>query len=100
MDTVGEGEGGKNEDSSTGTFTSSYVKQIANGKLLGKTGSSTRYSVASSAGGWGRSERETIYVYLCILHIVVWQKPIQYCKAIVLRLKINFLKKFKKSLLN
>ena len=36
LDTAGEGEGGETK-SSFGTFTSSYVKQIANGKLLRKT---------------------------------------------------------------
>ena len=30
------------------------------------------------------------YVYLWLIHIVVWQKPIQHCKAIILQLKINF----------
>jgi len=34
------------------------------------------------------------YVYLWLIHIVVWQKPIQHCKAIILQLKIN-LKNYK-----
>ena len=29
------------------------------------------------------------YVYLWWIHVDVWQKPIQYCKAIILQLKIN-----------
>ena len=29
-----------------------------------------------------------IYVDLQLIHIVVWQKPTQHCKAIILRLKI------------
>ena len=29
------------------------------------------------------------YVYLWLTHIDVWQKPTQYCKAIILQLKIN-----------
>ena len=48
--------------------------------------------------GWGvreRFKREGTYVYLWLIHIVVWQKPTQYCKAIILQLKINF-KKLKK----
>ena len=33
------------------------------------------------------------YVYLWLIHVDVWQKPTQYCKAIILQLKINiFLK--------
>ena len=29
------------------------------------------------------------YVYLCLIHIVVRQRPIQHCKAIILHFKIN-----------
>ena len=42
--------------------------------------------------GWKMGEtfkREGTCVYLWLIHIVVWQKPIQYCKAIILQLK-NF----------
>ena len=46
--------------------------------------------------GWegrGRAKREGTYVYLWLVPINVWQKPTQYCKAIILQLKINtFLK--------
>ena len=42
-------------------------------------------------GGEGvRVEKERIYVYLWLIHAVVWQKSIQHCKAIFLQLKINF----------
>ena len=33
--------------------------------------------------------REEAYVYLWLIHVVVWQKPTQYCKAITFQLKIN-----------
>ena len=39
--------------------------------------------------GWevgGRFKREEIYVYIWLIHIVVWQKSIQYCKKIILQL--------------
>ena len=44
--------------------------------------------------GGGRSfMREGTYVYLRLNHVDVWQKPTQYCKAIILQSKIsNFLK--------
>ena len=42
-------------------------------------------------GGGGRLRMERIYVYLGLIHVVVWQKPTQHCKAIILQL--NFLKK-------
>jgi len=35
----------------------------------------------------GRLKRERIYVYLRLIHIVIWQKPTQHCKAIILQLK-------------
>ena len=41
--------------------------------------------------GWGLGERfrrEGIYVYLWLID-VVWQKPTQYCKAIIFQFKIN-----------
>ena len=37
---------------------------------------------------------EWIYVYLQLTHFVVLQKPTQYCKAILLQLKIFFLKRY------
>ena len=37
-------------------------------------------------------QEEGTYLYLCLIHIVVWQKPRQDCKAIVLQLKINLKK--------
>ena len=40
--------------------------------------------------GMGRTRklrRESICVYLWLIHIVVWQKLTQHCKAIILQLK-------------
>ena len=40
--------------------------------------------------GWGeRFKRDRTYVYLRLTHIVVWQKPTQHCKAVILQLKIK-----------
>ena len=42
--------------------------------------------------GWEvgkRFKREGMYVHLWLIHVDVWQKPTQYCKAIILQLKIN-----------
>ena len=41
-------------------------------------------------GGGGRFKRKGTYVYLQLIHADVWRKPIQYCKAIILQLKIHF----------
>jgi len=37
----------------------------------------------------GRFKREETYAYLWLVHVVVWQKSIQYCKAKILQLKIK-----------
>ena len=37
--------------------------------------------------------REDTYVYLWLINVDVWQKPTQYCKAIILPLKKNYKKK-------
>ena len=45
--------------------------------------------------GWevgGRYKREGTYVCLRLIHAEVWQKPTQYCKAIILQLKIDLKK--------
>ena len=36
--------------------------------------------------GWdmgGSFKSEGAYVYLCLIHVDAWQKPEQYCKAII-----------------
>ena len=50
-------------------------------------------------GSRGRFKRKGTSVYLWLIHADVWQKPTQYCKAIILQLKINKFLKVKKSLL-
>ena len=48
----------------------------------------------------GRFKREWTYLYLGLLHIVVCQKPTHYCKAIILQLKVDKLKKKKMRLVS
>ena len=39
--------------------------------------------------GWdmgGRFKREGTYVYLGLIHVNIWQKPTQYCKAAVFQI--------------
>ena len=72
--------------------------RIASGSLLCNAGSSNLVLCDNLAGWDGmvsgrRSQRLGAYVCLWLVHIDVWQKPTQYCKAIILHLKIN---KFKK----
>ena len=37
----------------------------------------------------GSLKREGTYVYLWLVHVDVWQKGTQYCREIILQLKIN-----------
>ena len=41
----------------------------------------------------GQFKKEGTYVYLWLIHVDVWQKPAQYCKATILQLKINLKKR-------
>ena len=63
-------------------------------KLLYNTGSSARCSVTTYRVGWGDGKREGTYVYSWLIHVVVRQKLIQHCKAII-QLKINFKSHYK-----
>ena len=47
----------------------------------------------------GRFRREGIYVYLWLIHVDIWQKPTQYCKALIFQLKISTLKKRKEKII-
>ena len=61
-----------------------YVKQIARDNLLCKTGSLTQCSVTEHGEGDG-FRKEGTYVYLWLIRVDVWQRPTQYCRAIVLQ---------------
>ena len=39
--------------------------------------------------GGGREVQDGGDIYLWMIHVDVWRKPTQYCKAIILQLKIN-----------
>ena len=55
-----------------------------------RTGALSR--LCNNLEGWevgGRFKREGTYVYLRLIHVAVWQKPMQYCKAMILQLKLN-----------
>ena len=51
--------------------------------------------VGCGGGMGGRFKREGTYVYLWPIHVVVWQKPTQHCKAIIIQLKISLKKNFR-----
>ena len=94
LGTVGDAEGGMDWQSSTETYTLPCVKQIASGNLLNDPGSSNLV-LCDNLEGWdgmesGREvEREGPCVFLWLVHADIGQKSTQYCKAIILHLKIN-----------
>lgn len=49
--------------------------------------------VGCGGGVGGRFQREGIYVYSWLIHVVVRQKPAQCCKAVIIQLKVS-LKEF------
>ena len=53
-----------------------------------------RCSVETLWGGmvWevgGRFKREGTQVYIWLIHVDIWKRPTQYCKLIILQLKID-----------
>jgi len=101
--TWGKGRRGWDVWRVTWKLTLLYVKQTANGNFLYDGGNSNRGSVSTWRGGMGRElggrfKTEGTYVYLCLIHVDVWQRTTKFYKAIILRLKIN--KKFKKTIRN
>ena len=87
MDTVGEGVGGTNGESSIETHTLPYIKQIASGNLLSDTGSSNLV-LCDNLDGWDgvgaekevqekgtKKQRKGSYIYLWLIPVDVCQKP-------------------------
>ena len=90
LNTEGEGKGGINWESSTETYIT--ICKIDRGNLLYDSGSSNPVlfdNLVRWDGVGGRLKKERTYVYLWLIHLDVWQKPTQHCKAIILQLKIN-----------
>ena len=88
-------EGGMYEENEMETYIT-ICKQTANENLLCDSGNSKRGSVTTQRGGMGREvggmfKWEGTRVNLWLIHVDVWQKPTQHCKAIILQLKINTL---------
>ena len=95
MDTVREeeGEGGVYRERNMGTYIT--IHKIDSGQEFAvwlrelKPGLCNTLEGWEEKGGGERFQREGTYVYLWQIHVDVWQKPTQYRKAIILRLKIN-----------
>ena len=91
LDSVGKGEGGMIWESSVETCILSYVKWIASPGSMHETGAWGWYTGMTLEDGMG-GRREWgsgwgTHVRLWLIHVDVWQKPLQYCKVISLQLK-------------
>ena len=97
LDSMGEGEGGMIWENSIETCILSSVKQItspgwmhetsAQGWCTGKTQRDGMGGRWEGGSGWGT------HVNPWLIHVNVWQKPLQYCKVISLQLIKNKEKK-------
>ena len=96
LDSVGEGKGGMFRENSIETSILSRVKEITNAGWMHETiaqgwctGMTQRDRMEREGGsGWGT------HVNPWLIHVNVWQKPLQYGKVISLQLiKINGKKK-------
>ena len=91
MDSVGEGEGGKIWENGIETCKVSHVKQIASLGWMHDPGCSGLVHWDDPKGwdeeGGGSGVQDGTHVYPWLIHVNVWQKPLQYCKVISLQLK-------------
>ena len=91
---MGEGEGGMIWDNSIETCILSSVKQIASPGWMHETSAQGWCTEMTRRDGMGREVgrgfRMGTHVNTWLIHLNVWQKPLQYCKVISLQLiKIN-----------
>ena len=82
-----------NGESSKNAYTLPYIKYIASGNLL--YDSELTLGVCNNLEGWKRVgdwkdvQEGGRLCTPCLLHVDVWQKANQFCKAIILQLKIK-----------
>ena len=88
---MGEGEGGMIRENCLETRILPYVKQIASPGSMHETGVQGWCTGMTQRDGMGRevggSSGWGAHIHLWLIHINVWQKPLQYCKVISLQLK-------------
>ena len=98
LDFVGEGEGGMFRENSIETGILSIMKQITSPGWMHET-SARAWCTGKTQRDWverevGGGSGRGIHVNPWLIHVNVWQNPLQYCKVISLQLiKINNKKK-------
>ena len=90
LDSVGEGEGGMFQENSIETCILSSVKQITSQGWIHETRAGAGALGRPRGMGWGRrwegGSGWGAHVNPWLIHVNVWQKPLQYCKVISLQL--------------
>ena len=85
--TLGEGEGGMFQENNIKTCILSRVKQITSPGWMHETSAwawCTGKTHRDRGGGrWEGGSGWEIYVNPWLIHVNVWQKPLQYCKVII-----------------
>ena len=95
LDSVGEGKGGMFKENSIETSILSRMKQITSPGWMHETSAHRAGALGRPrAMGWGERWEGGLgwgtHVNPWLIHVNVWQKPLQYCKVISLQLiKIN-----------
>ena len=95
VDTVGEGEGGTNWETSMETYiTICRIDSQCKFPVWCRELKPILYdNLEGGKVGSGREVQEVwTYVYIWLIHVDIWQKPTQYCKAIIPQLN-KFVKK-------
>ena len=85
-----EGEGDKNGESRMKAVP--CVKQTASGICCVTQGTQTGLTTWRAGRGWEvrrAFKSEGTYVHLWLIHVDIWQKSNQYCKAVTSQLNIN-----------
>ena len=94
LDSVGEGEGGMIWENSTGTCMLPYMKGITSPGSMHETGAQGWCVGTTQRDGMGREVgqgfRMGTHVHPRLVHVNVWQKPLQCCKVISLQLEFFF----------
>ena len=94
LDSMGEDEGGMIWENSIKTCILSSVKQfVSSGGMHDTSAQGWCTGITQRGGMGGRYDRSSGWgtcVNPCVIHVNVWQKPLQYCKVLSIQLiKIN-----------
>ena len=83
----GEREGGMMGENRIETYILPYVKQITSPGSMHETGHSGLVYWNNPEGWDGERGGRGTHVHPWLIHVNVWQKPLQYCKVISLQIK-------------